>query len=265
MYWQQIFNVLGDPDWIEQQIDDVLVPNPAELTKEGEKKKNGKTDQHSENDDTVSKKKKKKKQKNKNEAELKDTENGHVEKKRRKDDVGAEPRGEDGESQIVSKKGKKQKVMSGEEITPPKKKSKMLDENSTPEKLPQHVDRCRPAAFGQRKTPGSTKLAKAKSSVKLERPDPATETKGNAGDLEDKDLEVNEDSDDSVDIKPPALSRQSHKRSCKKKTLSEGKQRMLAVKKYLSNIGLTYPLFLRTHSRQGAMVKIGEVAAVGIL
>lgn len=155
-----------------------------------------------------------------------------------------------------------------EDTTPPKKKAKVeMDSLQTPEKVsggPLHVDQCRPAAFGKRQTPADTKLAKAKAPVKVEQeskppvaldpPKKTSDAKGKTEQSVDADMELGDESDDSVEFNS-RVRRKPHKRSCKKKTLSESKQKLQNAKKFLNGIGVTYPMFQRTHSRQDLYLK----------
>ena len=45
------------------------------------------------------------------------------------------------------------------------------------------------------------------------------------------------------------IKRASHKRTCKRKVPSDAEAKSIAVKHYLSRIGLTWPVFARVHSR----------------
>jgi len=147
----------------------------------------------------------------------------------------------------VVDRAKKSAARKGDPSTPPRASKKLEpnphDDSFTPEKtegLPRRVHGCRPVPFGQPPAPDTT-LKAAKQTPKPE----------------DVLPEGDEDEDDGVNVNK--VTRQSHKRTCRKKTWSLSEKKMISLRNYMASIKLTWPVFLSKHTRQDVLDSQGFV------
>lgn len=150
------------------------------------------------------------------------------------------------------KKTKKASV-SAPITTPQKGKKKKEDAEMTPpmySKIPRKVQTSQPANFGKRPQKPDTLV---KSGVKILEQDgatvavPAESKKLIPADLS---LEIDPECDDEYGLST-GPKRAAHSRKCRKLTLTEREQKLVVVRKYFTDIGLTYGYFQSTHKRPG--------------